>query len=74
MSALNHTTKHAPAPAVPMDIPSAAKSEQALRRARRLFHRTLAGWASDVLELKRAGADRPSWRGAPLNGGRRQAA
>lgn len=32
--------------------------------ARRMFHRMLAGWAGDVLTLRREGLDRPSMRGA----------
>jgi hypothetical protein len=41
--------------------PSAAESARALDETRRLFVRTLAGWASDLLTLRRNGADRASW-------------
>ena len=32
--------------------------------ARRLFQRTLAGWAIDLLELRRSGRHEASWHGA----------
>ena len=46
-------------------LPTPAESEEALSRARHVFGRTLAGWASDVLELRRTGFLRPTWQAAP---------
>jgi|GEM_PF-6414605 len=34
----------------------------AVREARAIYQRVLAGWAMDVLELRREGLDRPSMR------------
>ena len=34
----------------------------AVREARAIYHRVLAGWAMDVLELRRGGLDKPSLR------------
>jgi hypothetical protein len=38
------------------------EASMAEAEARRLFQRVLAGWAMDVLALRRAGLDRPTWR------------
>ena len=42
--------------------PTSQQAQRALEEARCLFARLLAGWASDVLALRAAGLDRPSWR------------
>lgn len=39
-------------------------AEEARQEARRLFQRTLALWVGDILALKRAGLDRPTYREA----------
>ena len=44
-----------------MNVPSGAEAAQAVQEARRLFARTLSGWASDVLRLRRLGLHRPAW-------------
>ena len=52
------------------DLPSAAQAEQRVVEARRLFQRTLAKWASDVLMIRQRCAhsdlapDRPAWAGS----------
>ncbi len=40
------------------------RAEQARQDAEAMFHRTLAGWAHDVLRLRAAGLDRPTARQA----------
>jgi hypothetical protein len=50
-----------------IELPSRVEADQAVARARRLFGRTLACWASDMLMLRRAGFTRPSWP-APFRG------
>jgi len=43
--------------------PTHAKANtDAVREARAIYQRVLAGWAMDVLELRRGGLDRPSLR------------
>ncbi len=44
-----------------IDIPSRFEAERIVDHARRLFGRTLACWASDVLVLRRDGLVRPTW-------------
>ena len=46
-------------------LPTPAESEEALDRAHRVFGRTLAVWASDVLELRRTGFLGQTWPVAP---------
>ncbi len=41
---------------------SGCGSDEARKACARLFRRTLASWASDALELRRRGLDRPSVR------------
>ena len=41
---------------------SAKANADAVREARAIYQRVLAGWAMDVLELRRGGLDRPSLR------------
>ena len=50
-----------------IDLPSRDEADRAVARARRLFGRTLACWASDMLVLRRAGFNRPAWP-APFRG------
>lgn len=40
----------------------ALSNTDAVREARAIYQRVLAGWAMDVLELRRGGLDRPSLR------------
>jgi len=40
-----------------------AGCDPAVREARALYRRVLAGWAFDSLALRRVGLDRPSFRG-----------
>jgi hypothetical protein len=42
----------------------ATPGPEALEHARRMFRAVLAPWASDLLELRRRGLDRPSFRRA----------
>lgn len=67
-----HDQAHASALDVHADTPTSHSApitgpwpapEQAMREMQLLFHRTLGAWASDVLELRRRGMDRP---GRPL--------
>ena len=39
----------------------AERSAHAVQQARLLFERTLCGWTSDLLRLRRAGANQPMW-------------
>ena len=48
------------------NLPADAQAEQAVLRARRIFQRTLAAWACDVLALRHTGFIRPTW---PERGG-----
>jgi hypothetical protein len=48
-------------------IPKPEEADRAVAGARRLFARTLACWASDMLALRRAGFNRPTWP-APFRG------
>jgi hypothetical protein len=41
---------------------SAQANINAVREARAIYQRVLAGWAMDVLELRRGGLDKPSLR------------
>lgn len=52
-------------PVSPIEVVSAEAASAAVREAQRLFHRTLAGWARDVLVLNRRGAIVPLWSEAP---------
>ena len=45
----------------PNQSPAQANAD-AVREARAIYQRVLAGWAMDVLELRRGGLDRPSLR------------
>jgi hypothetical protein len=45
--------------------PDRRRGDAARDEARRLFQRTLAGWASDLLELQRTGVVHPSVPGDP---------
>ncbi len=56
-------------PNLPMNgTPSPAEAQRMVEASRQLFSRSLAGWASDILALRRAGLDRPRWRdGDPPN-------
>jgi len=49
-------------------IPRHAEAERAVEEARRVFARTLACWASDVLHLRREGLLRPRWGRADAAG------
>jgi hypothetical protein len=40
------------------------QSNVALRNARQIFERTLCGWTSDLLSLRRKGLNQTSWRTA----------
>ncbi len=40
----------------------AQANDRAVREARAIYQRVLAGWAMDVLELRRGGLDKPSLR------------
>ncbi len=56
-------------PNLPMKgTPSPAEAQRVVEASQQLFGRTLAGWACDVLALRRAGLDRPGWHdGEPPN-------
>ncbi len=56
-------------PNLPMNgTPSPAEAQRMVEASQQLFGRTLAGWASDILALRRVGLDRPRWRdGEPPN-------
>ncbi len=55
-------TGHTSGPTVPMmDSSVSQESRRAVDNARRLFRRTLAHWASDLLVLRQAGLTRPRW-------------
>ncbi len=50
-------------PNLPMNgTPSPTEAQRMVEASQQLFGRTLAGWASDILALRRAGLDRPGWR------------
>jgi len=57
---------------------NAQANREAVREARAIYQRVLAGWAMDVLELRRGGLDRPSLRFSgetlPMTPRRRRAA
>lgn len=40
----------------------AQANDRAVREARAIYQRVLAGWAMDVMELRRGGLDKPSLR------------
>ena len=42
-------------------IPTGIEAERCVREAQQLYRRTLAAWASDLLELRRTGAIRITW-------------
>lgn len=42
-------------------IPTGLEAERCVRDAQLLYRRTLAAWASDLLELRRRGAIRTTW-------------
>lgn len=44
------------------DVIFSLDGDQAHLEARRLFQKTLAGWAFDVLNLRKAGLDQPTFR------------
>jgi hypothetical protein len=45
-----------------LDCPLAERyAEEAFREARRIFHRTLASWASDLLLLRQRGLLTTAW-------------
>ena len=48
-------------------LPGREEADRAVARARRLFGRTLACWASDMLALRRLGFTQPTWP-APAGG------
>ncbi len=50
-----------PARPVGADEYRSAGRHPAVAEARRLFGRTLAAWACDLLLLRRAGLERPAW-------------
>lgn len=52
------------APALP-GTPTAAEADRAVHAARRVFHRTLAAWAGDLLVLRKVGLARPGWLAEP---------
>ena len=43
-------------------VPSPDLAAASVRDARRLFERTLSGWAVDALNLRRTGASELSWQ------------
>lgn len=45
-------------------LPMYDVNDPVLREARRMYQRVLAGWASDVLMLRRTGALSPRWSAA----------
>lgn len=55
-------------------VPTADEAAQAVDQTRRLFHRTLACWASDMLGARRAGITRIGWQPANQTSVWRQAA
>lgn len=54
-----------------VQIRQVALPSDAVMDAKRMFQRMLSGWAMDVLELRRTGMDRPSFRGGRLETARR---
>lgn len=52
---------------VPMmlPVPTAMQATQAVNSAHCIFARTLACWASDVLQLRRSGGDCLTWSAHP---------
>ena len=52
---------HAPAQARAITPPTAAMSQRAMAEARRLFARTLSGWASDLLVVRADGLSGFTW-------------
>lgn len=42
-------------------VPSSLEAQAVVEESRRLFNRTLAAWASDVLTLRKSGLRHPSW-------------
>ena len=42
-------------------LPTPAEADRVVTEARQLFQRTLSAWVCDLLELRRAGLDRPGW-------------
>jgi hypothetical protein len=53
-----------------LDLPTHQQSEAILDRQRQMFHRTLSGWASDLLAYQA----RERHRVSPIRSGRRDAA
>jgi hypothetical protein len=43
-------------------VPTADEAAQAVDQTRRMFNRTLACWASDMLGARRAGVTRIGWQ------------
>ena len=64
----------AAADSVMMSAASDQVALESLRQARDIFLRTLACWASDLLEVQRLGLDRATWPQAPGRAGLRRAA
>ena len=53
----------------PMSIPSQFEAAQQVDQIRRMYQRTLAVWASQLLELDRIGSRSPAWTSfEPLDG------
>ena len=44
-----------------MDSPGPEQGEEALRRSRAMFQRTLSNWACDLLKMRHLGLDQPIW-------------
>lgn len=56
------------------NVPTADEAALAVDQARRMFNRTLACWASDMLGARRAGVTRIGWQPRDRNSVWRQAA
>ena len=52
------------APTATTALPTADETAGMVNSAQRLFHRSLAAWASDLLALRQAGLDGASWQGS----------
>ena len=57
-----------------MHVPTSDEAAQAVEQARLVFGRTLAGWASDMLCVRRAGLTQIGWPVRTAQAAWRQAA
>ena len=65
---------HEPQAVMMSSVPTADQAAQAVDQTRRMFNRTLACWASDMLGARRAGITRIGWQNAGKASAWRQAA